>query len=173
MKLEAPGLKESIANAVEEYASKKQQEGVKSLSRMNPEKVGLILYLFCLGVSQSQMVKRHGICHKTGKHTLMEYADHLGKWTEVGRSLSKQLFPNLHSLEEDIIEEVRECMESGKLKSTFLDVYYVLIAKKKSWDQARRVEERVHFTETNTLQEEYNEVLWRARGSLEQAGYPS
>jgi hypothetical protein len=53
MKLEAPELKESIADAVQKYASKKREEGIKSLSRMNPEKVGLILYLFCLGVSQS------------------------------------------------------------------------------------------------------------------------
>jgi len=99
MKLEAPKLKESIADAVQEYADKKRDEGVKCLNRMNPEKVGLILYLFCLGVSQSQMVKRHKICHKTIKKTLMEYADHLGKWTEVGARLSKQLFLNLHSLE--------------------------------------------------------------------------
>ena len=69
MMMEAPELKESIADAVQEYANNKRDEGVKSLSRMNPEKVGLILYLFCLGVSQSQMVKRHGICHKTIKHT--------------------------------------------------------------------------------------------------------
>ena len=48
--MEATELKESIADAVSEYADKKQQDGVKSLSRMNPEKVGLILYLFCLGV---------------------------------------------------------------------------------------------------------------------------
>lgn len=76
--IEAPQLKESIADAVQKCASKKQEESVKSFSRMNPEKVGLILYLFRLGVSQSQMVKRHGICHKTIKKTLMEYADHLG-----------------------------------------------------------------------------------------------
>ena len=105
--LEAPELKESIADAVQDYANKKLQEGTKSLSRMKPEKVGLILYLFCLGVSQSQMVKRHRICHKTIKHTLMEYADHLGKWSEVGARSTKQLFLNLHSLEENIIEEVR------------------------------------------------------------------
>ena len=140
--MEATELKENIAEAVQEYANKKQEEGIKSLSRMNPEKVGLILYLFCLGVSQSQMVKKHNICHKTIKHTLMEYADHLGKWTEVGARLSKQLFLNLHSLEEDIIEKLRERMESGKLKATFRDVYYVSTAKEKSWQQAHRVEER-------------------------------
>ena len=144
MKLEAPELKESIADAVQEYANKKQEEGTKSLSRMNPEKVGLILYLFCLGVSQSQMVKKHRICHKTIKHTLTEYADHLGRWGEVGARLSKQLFLNLHSLEEDIIEKLRERIESGKLKATFRDIYYVSTAKEKSWQQATelRNEER-------------------------------
>ena len=164
--LEAPELKKSIAEAVYDYADKKQQEGVKSLSRMNPEKVGLILYLFCLGVSQSQMVKRHGICHKTIKHTLTEYADHLGKWTEVGARLSKQLFLNLHSLEEDLIEDVRERMENGKLKPNFRDVYYVSTAKEKSWQQAHRIEERreeTRYTGNVVSQEEYEKTLAKAR----------
>lgn len=169
--MEAPELKESIADAVQEYANKKRDEGVKSLSRMNPEKVGLILYLFCLGVSQSQMVKRHGICHKTIKNTLMEYADHLGKWTEVGARLSKQLFLNLHCLEDDIIEKVRTRMESGKLKATFRDVYYVSTAKEKSWQQAQRIEERrkeAGYARNVVTQNEYEKVLARARVRMEQ-----
>ena len=109
---------------------------------MNPEKVGKILYLFCLGVSQSQMVKNYGFCHKSIKHTLQEYADHLGKWTEVRARLSKQLFLNLHSSKEDIIEKLRERMESGKLKATFRDVCYVSTAKEKSWQQIHRFDER-------------------------------
>ena len=171
--LEAPELKVSIADAVQDYANKKLQEPTKSLSRRKPEKMGLIPYLFCLGVIQSQMVKRHRICHKTIKHTLMEYADHLGKWTEVGARLSKQLFLNLHSLEEDMIEEVRDRMESGKLKATFRDVYYVSTAKEKSWQQAQRIEERRKETTFNrnvVSQENYEKVLARAkermRGSL-------
>ena len=170
MKLEAPELKESIADAVQEYADKKRDEGVKSLSRMNPEKVGLILYLFCLGVSQSQIVKKHNICHKTIKHTLMEYADHLGKWTEVGARLSKQLFLNLHSLEEDIIEKLRDRMDSGKLKPNFRDVYYVSTAKEKSWQQAHRVEERrkeTRYTRNVVSQEEYENVLEKVRLKME------
>ena len=164
--MEATELKESIAEAVQDYANKKQHDGVKSLSRMDPEKVGLILYLFCLGVSQSQMVKRHKICHKTIKHTLQEYADHLGKWTEVGARLSKQLFLNLHSLEEDIIEKLRERMESGKLKATFRDVYYVSTAKEKSWQQAQRIEERkkeAGYARNVVSQEDYEDVLAKAR----------
>ena len=167
--MEATGLKESIAEAVYDYANKKHQEGVKSLSRMNPEKVGKILYLFCLGVSQSQMVKRYGICHKTIKHTLTEYADHLGKWTEVGARLSKQLFLNLHSLEEDIIEKLRERMEGGKLKATFRDIYYVSTAKEKSWQQAHRIEERredIRYARNVVTQEKYEKVLARARGRM-------
>jgi glycerol dehydrogenase-like iron-containing ADH family enzyme len=136
---------------------------------MNPEKVGQILYLFCLGVSQSQMVKRHKICHKTIKHTLTEYADHLGKWTEVGARLSKQLFLNLHSLEEDIIEKLRERMEGGKLKATFRDIYYVSTAKEKSWQQAHRIEERredIRYARNVVTQEKYEKVLARARGRM-------
>jgi hypothetical protein len=164
--MEAPELKESIADAVQEYANKKQQDGVKSLSRMNPEKVGLTLYLFCLGVSQSQMVKRHKICHKTIKHTLQQYADHLGKWTEVGARLSKQLFLNLHSLEEDIIEKVRERMENGKLKPSFRDVFYVSTAKEKSWQQAHRIEERKEetgYTRNVVSQKDYEDILAKVR----------
>ena len=166
-------LKESIASAVDEFAKQKKLEGIKSLSRYNPKKVGLILYLFCLGVSQSQMVKKHNICHKTIKHTLMEYADHLGKWTEVGARLSKQLFLNLHSLEEDIIEEVRERMENGKLKPNFRDVYYVSTAKEKSWQQIHRIEERkkeITFTRNVVTHEEYEKTLAKARERMEQLG---
>ena len=169
--MEATELKGNIAEAVQEYANKKQEEGIKSLSRMNPEKVGLILYLFCLGVSQSQMVKRHKICHKTIKKTSMEYADHLGKWTEVGARLSKQLFLNLYSLEEDIIEEVRTRMESGKLKASFRDVYYVSTAKEKSWQQAHRVEERkkeAGYARNVVSQEDYEDILAKARERMGQ-----
>ena len=120
--MEVTELKKSIVGAVREFANQKQEDGIKSLSRMRPEKVGLILYLFCLGVSQSRMFKKHGFCHKTVKHTLIEYADHLDKWSELGARLSKQLFLNLHSLEEDIIEDLKERMESGKLKANFRDV---------------------------------------------------
>ncbi|MBH40089.1 MAG: hypothetical protein CL790_02525 [Chloroflexi bacterium] len=67
-----------------EFAKQKQLEGVKSLSRHNPQKVELILYLFSQGVSQSQMVKKYHLSHGTIKRTLMEYADYTGKWVELG-----------------------------------------------------------------------------------------
>ena len=101
----------------------------------------------------------------------MEYADHLGKWTEVGARLSKQLFLNLHSLEEDIIEKLRERMDSGKLKPNFRDVFYVSTAKEKSWQQAHRIEERrkeTRYTRNVVSQEDYEKTLAKARERMKQ-----
>lgn len=121
--------------------------------------------------SQSQMVKRYGICHKTIKHTLQEYADHLGKWTAVGARLSKELFLNLHSLEEDIIEKLRDRMDSGKLKPNFRDVFYVSTAKEKSWQQAHRIDERkkeTGYTKNVISQKDYEKVLAKAKDRMGQ-----
>jgi hypothetical protein len=96
----------------------------------------------------------------------MEYADQLGKWTEVGARLSKQLFLNLHSLEEDLIEKLRERMENGKLKASFRDIYYVSTAKEKSWQQAHRIEERreeTGYTRNVVSQKDYEDILAKAR----------
>ena len=104
----------------------------------------------------------------------MEYADHLGKWAEVGARLSKQLFLNLHSLEEDIIEDVKERMASGKLKATFRDIYYVSTAKEKSWQQAHRIEERekeASNTRNVVTQSEYEKTLAKVRERMGKIGY--
>ena len=81
-------------------------------------------------------------------------------------AISKDSFLNLHSLEEDIIEEVRERMDSGILKANFRDVYYVSTAKEKRWKQTHRIEERkkeTTFTRNVVTQEDYEKVLAKAR----------
>ena len=135
-------LKESIAEAVHEFAKQKKLEGIKSLSRYNPQKVGLILYLFSQGVSQSQMVKKYHLSHQTIKHTIIEYADHAGEWAKLGANISRTLFLGLSSLEEDMIEQIRERLRSGELVPTFSDLLYVYIALEKAWQQADRARDR-------------------------------
>ena len=135
-------LKEDIAKTVDEFAKHKKLEGIKSLSRHNPQKVGLILYLFSQGVSQSQMVKKYHLSHQTIKHTIIEYADHAGEWAKLGAKISKMLFLELSSLEEDMIEQVRERLHSGELKPTFRDLMYISIALDKAWQQADRARDR-------------------------------
>ena len=81
---------------------------------------------------------------------------------------------NLHSLEEDLIEKLRELMENGKLKATFRDVYYVSTAKEKSWQQVHRIEERRKETTFNrnvVSQENYEKVLAKARERKGQVPY--
>ena len=93
---------------MQKFAREKQLEGVKSLSQYNPHKVGLILYLFSQGVSQTQMVRKYHLSHRTIKHTVMEYADHLGKWRELGSKINGRLFLELSSIEEDMVEDLHE-----------------------------------------------------------------
>ena len=119
------------------------------------------------------MVKKYHLSHGTIKHTLIEYADYTGKWAELGSKLSKMLFLELSSLEEDMIEQVRERLHSGELKPTFSDVYYVSTAKEKSWQQIHRIEERkkeITFTRNVVTHEEYEKTLAKARERMEQLG---
>ena len=81
-------LKKDIAEAAHEFAKQKKLEGIKSLSRHNPQKLGLILCLFSQGVSQSQMVKKYHLSHGTIKSTLMKYADYTGNTAGLRRHTS-------------------------------------------------------------------------------------
>ena len=159
-------LKKDIAIAVHEFAKQKKLEGIKSLSRYNPKKVGLILYLWSQGVSQSQMVKKYHLSHGTIKHTLIEYANYTGKWVELGSKLSKMLFLELSSLEEDMIEQVRERLHSGELKPTFSDLLPVSVALEKAERQAMRAREDVEQVNPERpmiTQQNYEDTLAAAR----------
>jgi hypothetical protein len=162
-------LKKDIASAVDEFAKQKKLEGIKSLSRHNPKKVGLILYLWSQGVSQSQMVKKYHLSHGTIKSTLIKYADYTGKWAELGSKLSKMLFLDLHSLEEEMIEQVRERLHSGELKPTFRDLMYISIALDKAWQQADRARDRSEEVKPErpmVTQQDYEDTLAAAKARM-------
>jgi hypothetical protein len=89
------------------------------------------------------MVKKYHLSHGTIKHTLIEYADYTGKWAELGSKLSKMLFLELSSLEEDMIEQVRERLHRGELKPTFRDLMHLSIALEKTWNQSLRARENI------------------------------
>ena len=162
-------LKESIAEAVHEFAKHKKLEGIKSLSRHNPQKVGLILYLFSQGVSQSQMVKKYHLSHQTIKHTIIEYADHAGEWAKLGAKISRTLFLGLSSLEEDMVEQIRERLRSGELVPTFKDLLYVSVALDKAWQQSERARENVEQVKPErpmVTQQDYEDTLAAAKARM-------
>ena len=132
---------ESIAEAVTAYAHQKTVEGVKSLSRHNPKKVGLILYLFSQGVSQTQMVRKYHLSHRTIKHTLIEYANHTLRWRQLGAKITGRLFFELSSIEEDMVKDLHQRLSSGELKPTFSDLLPVSVAIEKAYHQSMKARE--------------------------------
>jgi hypothetical protein len=52
------------------------------------------------------------------------------------------LFLDLHSLEMDMVEQIRERLRSGELVPTFSDLLYVSIALEKAWQQSVRAIDR-------------------------------
>ena len=136
-------LEEGIQDAILEIREKKITEGCKSLSRLNPTKVAKVLHLASLGVSQSSMVRHHNLNRSTIISVLMDYADYIGKFRELGGKLSGRSYLNLESLEEDIVEALRRKMDEGYVPE-FKDLKEVSIAKTNSHRQAMTEIGRAH-----------------------------
>ena len=94
-------LVSEIKSAIQDVAYQKEAQQIKSLSRYDPEKVANILYLYSTGVSQTAMVKKHGFDRETVINTLVDYADHKGKFRELG--VAGRNYVNLSSLTEDLV----------------------------------------------------------------------
>ena len=115
---EKAALMQEIQGAIWEVAEKKEIEKVRSLSRHNPEKVASILYLYSTGSSQTRIVKKYGFDRETVISVLSDYSDHLGKFKELSGKIAAKNYLNLSSLEEDLINSVRQDLESGYLQSS-------------------------------------------------------
>jgi hypothetical protein len=161
-------LEEGIQDAILEIRDKKVTEGCKSLSRLNPTKVAKVLHLTSLGVSQSSMVRHHNLNRSTIISVLMDYADYMGKFRELGGKLSGRSYLNLESLEEDIVEALRRKMDEGYVPE-FKDLKEVSIAKTNSHRQAMTARGEVSkIVEERKIvsQEDYEDTLKAARERL-------
>jgi len=161
-------LEEGIQDAILEIRDKKITEGCKSLSRINPTKVAKILHLASLGVSQSSMVRHHDLNRSTIISVLMDYADYIGKFRELGGKLSGRSYLNLESLEEDIVEALRRKMDEGYVPE-FKDLKEVSIAKTNSHRQAMTARGEVSkIVEERKIvsQEDYEDTLKAAKERL-------
>ena len=122
-------LLNEIQSQVQEYADNAKISGIKSLEKYNPEKASQILYLASTGVTQTSMVRKYGLRRETIVRVLSTYADHMGAWKELGGQLAAYSYLNIQSLEEDMVNSVREQMENEGLKPTFRDIKEISIAK--------------------------------------------
>jgi hypothetical protein len=162
-----------ISDSIQEIVKEKEAIQARSLSRHNPEKVAEILYLYSTGSSQTRIVKKYGMDRETVISVLTDYADHLGKFRELSGRLAAKNYLNLSSLEEDLIEKVRERMEEDpKMEVSFKDLKELSIAKANAAREALTArgevtsinEERKVYT-----QEDYESMLDAARARIKEA----
>tara|TARA_R100000081_G_scaffold2174_2_gene1216 strand:+ start:13 stop:570 length:558 start_codon:yes stop_codon:yes gene_type:complete len=160
-----------IKEAVLEFAADEKFDNIKCLSKYDPDKVSNILYLFSIGKTQTQIVKKYGFHRQTVIGILADYADHLGKFKELGGKLAARNYMQLSSLEEDLVEKVRDRLENDpEMEVTFRDLKELSIAKANASREALTARgEASNITEERKVisQEDYEDTIKAARERLE------
>ena len=164
-------LKSSIQEAIKEIAADKELQKVKSLSRHNPMKVAEILYLYSIGKSQTQIVKKYNIQRSTVIQVLVDYADHLGQLRDVAGKIAAKNYMQLSSLEEDLVDKVRDRLENDpEMEVSFRDLKELSIAKANAFRETMTTRgEATSISEERKVitQEDYEDTLKAARERLE------
>ena len=171
--MEKEELIDEIADSIREVAEKKEALQVKSLSRHKPEKVAEMLYLYSIGNSQTRLVKKYGYDRETVISVLTDYADHLGKFKELSGRIAAKNYLNLSSLEEDLIDKVRDRMETDpEMEVNFKDLKEISIAKANAAREALTARgEATSITEDRKVftQEDYEATIKAAKDRIKQA----
>jgi hypothetical protein len=122
-------LMQEITTSIQDISEQKELDKLNSLSRFAPERVAQMLYLYATGSSQTRLVRKYGFDRHTVISVLTDYADHIGKFRELSGKIAAKNYLDMSSLEEDLIEVVRDRLESGELEATFRDLKELSIAK--------------------------------------------
>ena len=156
-----------IKESVQEFAADEKFDKIKCLSRYDPDKVATILYLFSVGKSQTQIVKKYGFHRGTVIGILTDYADHLGKFKDLGGKLAARSYLQLSSLEEDLVEKVRDRLENDpEMEVTFRDLKELSIAKANASREAltaRGEASQIKEERKVISQEDYEDTIKAAR----------
>ena len=170
---EREDLIKQIKKSIHEIATEKQAINVKSLSVYDPDKVAKMLYLYSTGSSQTRLVRKYGYERETVISVLADYADHIGKFKELSGRIAAKNYLNLSSLEEDLIEKVRDRMENDpEMEVSFKDLKELSIAKANASREALTARgEATQITEDRKVytQDEYEATIKAARERIEKA----
>jgi len=163
-------LMQEIGEAINEVVKVKELQNIKSLSRYDPQKVSKILYLYSTGVSQTRLVRKYGISRDTLLNVLVDYADHLGKLKDLAGRISAKNYMNISSLEEDLVNKVRDRMEHDpEMEVTFRDLKELSIAKSNAFREAMSSRGEAHsITEDRKVitQDDYEETIKAAQDRI-------
>jgi hypothetical protein len=165
-------LMQEIGEAINEVVKVKELQNIKSLSRYDPQKVAKILYLYSTGVSQTRLVRKYGISRDTLLNVLVDYADHIGKLKDLAGRISAKNYMNISSLEEDLVDKVRDRMENDpEMEVSFRDLKELSIAKANAFREAMSSRGEAHsITEDRKVitQDDYEETIKAAQDRIKQ-----
>jgi|TARA_R110002020_G_scaffold39219_3_gene116939 hypothetical protein len=173
MSNEKEQLMVEIAESIKDVAEKKSALHVKSLSVYAPEKVAELLYLYSTGSSQTRLVRKYGFDRETVISVLADYADHMGKFKDLSGRIAAKAYLNLSSLEEDLIDKVRDRMENDpEMEVGFKDLKELSIAKANSAREALTARgEATNITEERKVytQDDYDKTIEAAKKRIADA----
>jgi len=166
-------LLREIQESVLEVAEKKRGLQRKSLSVYDPQKVAKLLYLYSTGSSQTRLVRKYGFDRDTIISVLTDYADYMGNFKELSGRIAAKNYLNLSSLEEDLIEKVRDRMENDpEMEVSFKDLKELSIAKANAAREALTARgEATQITEDRKVytQDDYDATIQAARDRIRKA----
>jgi hypothetical protein len=164
---------QDIVDSIREVAAEKECLKIKSLSVYDPEKVAKLLYLYSTGSSQTRLVRKYGYDRETVISVLADYADHLGKFKDLSGRIAAKAYLNLSSLEEDLIDKVRDRMENDpEMEVSFKDLKELSIAKANSAREALTARgEATNITEERKVytQDDYEKTIEAAKKRIADA----
>lgn len=166
-------LLREIQESVLEVAEKKRGLQRKSLSVYDPQKVAKLLYLYSTGSSQTRLVRKYGFDRDTIISVLTDYADYMGNFKELSGRIAAKNYLNLSSLEEDLIDKVRDRMENDpEMEVGFKDLKELSIAKANAAREALTARgEATQITEDRKVytQDDYDATIQAARDRIKRA----
>ena len=118
-------------------------------------------------------MKKYGYDRSTIVNVLTDYADHLGKFKELSGRIASRNYLNIASLEEDLIEQVRERMENDPgMEVSFRDLKEISIAKANAAREALTARgEATSITEERKVvtQDDYEDTIKAAKERIAKA----
>jgi len=170
---EKAALLSEIQQSIHEVANEKRGLKLKCLSVYDPAKVAKLLYLYSTGSSQTRLVRHYGFERDTVISVLTDYADHMGTFKELSGRIAAKNYLNLSSLEEDLIDKVRDRLENDpEMEVGFKDIKELSIAKSNASREAMTARgEATQITEDRKVytQDDYEATIAAARKRIEQA----
>jgi hypothetical protein len=120
----------NISRAIAGVRKQKEIDGIKSLSRHNPDKVACLLHLFSQGVSQHQLRHRYGFSPNTINTVLTEYAHHLDDFAGLAARLAARSYSRMSMLTEELVEKYTKKVEDGECEPTAKDIRDISAAQR-------------------------------------------